>query len=83
VGLAPRGRTAWAVKGRVKTDLIREQALVEGAIGTIKSPKYGFNRPAARSVGMKGMCGQRDALGYNLTKLLRGIAGKRDLVLAR
>lgn len=82
VGLAPRGRTAWAVKGRVKKDLIRERALVEGSIGTIKSQKYGFNRPAARSTGMMGMCGQRAALGYNLTKLLRGIAGKRDLVLA-
>jgi hypothetical protein len=82
VGLAPRGRTAWAVKGWVKKDLIRERALVEGSIGTIKSQKYGFNRPAARSTEMMGMCGQRAALGYNLTKLLRGIAGKRDLVLA-
>jgi hypothetical protein len=83
VGLAPRGRTAWAVKGRVKQELIRERAFVEGSIGTIKSPKYGFNKPAARSAAMMGVCGQRAALGYNLTKLLRGIAGKRDLVLAR
>lgn len=81
VGLAPLGRTAWAVKGRAKEDLIRERALVEGSIGTIKSQKYGFNRPAARSAAMMGMCGQRAALGYNLTKLLRGIAGKRKIVM--
>lgn len=83
VGLAPRGRTAWAVKGRVKKDLIRERALVEGSIGTMKGQKYGFNKPAARSAAMMGMCGQRAALGFNLTKLVRGIAKKQGLVLVR
>jgi hypothetical protein len=81
VGLAPRGRTAWAVKGRVKEELIRERTLVEGSIGTIKGQKYGFNRPAARSAAMMGVCGQRAALGFNLTKLVRGVAGKRKLAL--
>jgi hypothetical protein len=81
VGLAPRGRTEWAVKGRVKENLIRERTLVEGSIGTIKSQKYGFNRPAARSAGMMGVCGQRAVLGLNLTKLARGIAEKRGLTL--
>jgi molybdopterin converting factor small subunit len=82
VGLAPRGRTAWEVKGRVKEELIRERTLVEGSIGTIKCQKYGFNRPAARSAAMMGMCGQRAALGLNLTKLVRGAAEKRKLTLA-
>lgn len=82
IGLAPRGRTAWSVKGRVKKELIRERALVEGSIGTIKGQKYNFNRPAARSAAMMGMCGQRAALGFNLTKLVRGIAKKRRLALA-
>jgi Transposase domain (DUF772) len=83
VGLAPRGRTAWSVKGRVKEQLIRERTLVEGSIGTIKGQKYGFNRPAARSAAMMGVCGQRAALGFNLTKLVRGIAAKRRLRLAQ
>lgn len=82
VGLAPRGRTGWAVKGRVKEELIRERTLVEGSIGTIKGQKYGFNHPAARSAGMMGVCGQRAALGFNLTKLVRGIAERRRLSLA-
>jgi hypothetical protein len=81
VALAPRGRTAWAVKGRVKEELIRERTLVEGSIGTIKGQKYGFNRPAARSAAMMGLCGQRAALGFNLTKMVRGVARKRNLVL--
>ncbi len=76
IGLAPRGHTAWAVKGQVKKDLIRERALVEGSIGTIKRQRYGFNRPAAQSVAMMGVCGQRAVLGFNLGKLVRGIGQK-------
>jgi hypothetical protein len=57
-------------------------AQVEGSIGTIKSNKYGFNRPAARSAAMMGVCGQRAVLGLNLTKLLRGVAKKRKIALA-
>jgi hypothetical protein len=82
VGLAPRGRAAWQVEGKVRQRLIRERAKVEGSIGTIKGPKYGFNRPAARSAAMMGVCGQRAALGLNLTKLARGAAGKRGITLA-
>jgi len=82
VGLAPRGHTAWAVKGQVKEELIRERALVEGSIGTIKCQKYGFNRPAARSAAMMGVCGQRATLGFNLSNLVRCIARKQRMTLA-
>ncbi len=50
VGLAPRGRADWAVGKRSKEELVKERALVEPGIGTIKCRKYGFNRPRARSV---------------------------------
>jgi hypothetical protein len=56
--------------------------MVEGSIGTIKCPKYGFNRPAARSAAMMGVCGQRAVLGLNLTKLLRGVAERKRIALA-
>ena len=82
VGLAPRGSTPWEVEGAVRARLIKERALVEGSIGTIKCAKYGFNRPAARSVAMMGVCGQRAVLGLNLTKLARGAADKRGIALA-
>src|ERR1017187_264173 len=82
IGLAPRGRTPWEVAGKVKDRLIRERAMVEGSIGTIKCSKYGFNRPAARSAAMMGVCGQRAVLGLNLTKLLRGVAGRKGIALA-
>jgi hypothetical protein len=82
VGLAPRGNTPWEVEGAVKARLIKERALVEGSIGTIKCLKYGFNRPAARSVAMMGVCGQRAVLGLNLTTLARGAAKNRGIALA-
>jgi hypothetical protein len=81
VGLAPRGRTAWSVSGNVKDRLIKERARVEGGIGSIKSSRYGFNRPAARSVAMMGTCGQRAVLGFNLNKLVREIARRDERVL--
>lgn len=68
-----------AVRGQLKHELIRERALVEGSIGTIKRQRYGFNRPAAQSLAMMGVCGQRAVLGFNLGKLVRGIGHKRRL----
>ena len=76
------GRTPWEVEGKAKNRLIRERAMVEGSIGTIKCPKYGFNRPAARSAAMMGVRGQRAVLGLNLTKLLRVVAERKGIALA-
>ncbi len=81
IGLSPRGRAHWRVKGKVKERLVSERAQVEGGIGTVKCPKYGFNKPAARSAATMGACGQRAVLGFNLNKLIRGIAAKREMVL--
>jgi len=48
----------------------------------LASSRYNFNRPRARSVEMMGTCGQLAVLGFNLNKLLRGLAEKRQLALA-
>jgi hypothetical protein len=81
VGLAPRGKAKWRVRGRVKERLISERAQVEGGIGAIKSGKYGFNRPPAKSAAAMGVCGQRAMLGFNLNKLMNGLAERRRVVL--
>ena len=81
VGLAPRGRAEWKVSGATKKKLVSERAQVEGGIGTLKHAKYGFNRPAARSVPMMGACGQLATLGFNLNKLVRELAKRRKVVL--
>ena len=82
VGLAPRGRTPWAVSKTVRDRLVKERALVEAGIGTIKSPRYGFNRPAARSQRMMGACGQRAVIGFNVNKLVRELAGRKEMKLS-
>ena len=81
VGLAPKGRARWAVQGAMKEKLVSERAQVEGGIGGIKSGRYGFNRPSARSTAMMGVCGQRAVLGFNLNKLARGLAERDAMVL--
>ncbi len=81
VGMAPRGQAAWSVRGKVKEQLVSERAQVEAGIGAIKCSKYGFNRPPARSAETMGMCGQRAVLGYNVSKLIRGLAERRGLAL--
>jgi hypothetical protein len=81
VGLAPRGKAAWAVGKKAKERLVNERAQVEGSIGSVKSARYGFNRPAARSVEMMGVCGQRAVLGLNLNKLVRKLAERNEMTL--
>ena len=81
VGLAPRGQTRWAVSPEVRDRLVKERALVEAGIGTIKGLRYGFTRPAARSVAMIGACGQRATLGFNVNKLIRDLAEQKAMKL--
>ena len=81
VGLAPRGRIQWAVRGRMKDTLVKERAQVEAGIGTVKHSKYGFTKPDARSALAMAMCGQRAVLGFNLNKFVRGLADRNEIVL--
>jgi len=81
VGLAPRGSADWSVTDRMKVRLVKERALVEGGIGTIKGNRYGFNRPAARTVHKMGVAGQRAVLGFNLNKLVREMAARNQVAV--
>jgi transposase len=81
VALAPRGQAPSAVDEKTARRLAKERALIEGSIGAIKSSRYNFNRPRARSVEMMGTCGQLAVLGFNINKLLRGLAGRRPAAL--
>lgn len=71
VGIAPKGKASWAVSERKAEAIKRERAQVEGCIGTIKKPLYGFNKPDARSTAAMTTYGQRAILGFNMRKLLR------------
>lgn len=79
VGLAPRGRADWTVSETTKEKLVSERAQIEGGIGAMKSSRYNFHRPRARSVRMMGACGQLAVLGFNLNKLVRGLAERKEV----
>jgi len=71
VGIAPTGKTPWAVSETKRKEIVRERAQVEAGIGTIKSSRYGFNKPNAKSTAAMDWCGQRAILGFNMRKLAR------------
>jgi hypothetical protein len=81
VGLAPRGRAKWAVCGQARDMLVKERSQIEAGIGSLKCGKYGLNRPMARSIAAMGVCAQRAVLGFNLAKLVRGLANRDKIVL--
>jgi IS5 family transposase len=82
VALAPQGRATWAVSERMRRRMSRERAMIEGGIGAVKSSRYNFHRPRARSVRMMGAAGQLATLGFNLNKLARAFAERRGLAIA-
>ena len=71
VGIAPTGKKEWAVSKIMQKKIKSERAQIEGAIGTIKNPIYGFNRPDAKSTEAMVTYGHRAFLGFNLRKMLR------------
>jgi hypothetical protein len=62
--------------------LVKERALVEAGIGAVKSSRYNFHRPRAKSTRMMGVAGQLAVLGFNLNKLARAFAARRRMVVA-
>jgi hypothetical protein len=81
VALAPQGKAKWAVSDSVKDKLVKERALVEAGIGSVKSSRYNFHRPRARSAQMMGTYGQTAVLGFNLNKLVRGLASRQKVAV--
>lgn len=78
VGIAPTGKTNWAVSETKASEIRRERAQVEASIGTLKSRKYGFNKPDTKSTRSMQTCGQRAFLGLNLMKTLRELTAMQE-----
>ncbi len=71
IGIAPKGKADWEISKTKQKVVKPARAQVEGVIGTIKSNKYKFNKPGARSITAMESCGHRSILGSNLTKLMK------------
>ena len=73
IGIQPKGHGAWHVAEAVRETVRSERGKTEGIIGTLKTDKYGFNRPMERRWHTLEMAGPRSILSFNLNKLMRDL----------
>ena len=73
IGIQPKGNRAWSVAEAVRETVRSERGKTEGIIGTLKTDKYGFNKPMERLWHTLEMAGPRSILSYNLNKFMRDL----------
>ena len=73
MGIQPKGHGAWLVAEAVRATVRSERGKTEGIIGTLKTDKYGFNKPTERLWRTLEMAGPRSILSFNLNKLMRDL----------
>jgi hypothetical protein len=72
-GIQPKGQGTWGVAEAVRETVRSERGKTEGIIGTLKTDKYGFNKPKERLWQTLEMAGPRSILSFNLNKLMRDL----------
>ena len=73
IGIQPKGQGTWRVAEAVRETVRSERGKTEGIIGTLKTDKYGFNKPKERLWQTLEMAGPRSILSFNLHKLMRDV----------
>jgi hypothetical protein len=73
IGIQPKGQGTWHVAEAVRETVRSERGKTEGIIGTLKTDKYGFNKPKERLWQTLEMAGPRSILSFNLNKLMRDV----------
>lgn len=73
IGIQPKGHGAWHVAEAGRETVRSERGKTEGIIGTLKTAKYGFNKPTERLWQTLEMAGPRSILSFNLHKLMRDL----------
>jgi hypothetical protein len=73
IGIQPKGQGPWHVAEAVRETVRSERGKTEGIIGTLKTDKYGFNKPKERLWQTLEMAGPRSILSFNLNKLMRDV----------
>ena len=73
IGIQPKGQGTWRVAEAVRETVRSERGKTEGIIGTLKTDKYGFNKPKERLWQTLELAGPRSILSFNLNKLMRDV----------
>lgn len=77
VGIQPKGKAGWSVAEADRATVKSERAKMEGSIGTLKTEKYGFNKPRERQWEQLRAAGPRSLLSMNLNKLMRDVVNAK------
>ena len=78
IGIQPKGRSEWLVPEEARPEVMSQRGMTEGVIGTLKSSKYGFNRPLERNWETLQMAGLKSILSFNLNKLMRDLVKQEN-----
>jgi hypothetical protein len=73
IGIQPKGKAKWHVAEEVQKVVLSQRGQTEGSIGTLKSKRYGFNKPLERSLETMKLAGQRSVLSKNLNKFMQDL----------
>lgn len=73
IGIQPKGNAPWEVSEEDREIVKSERGMIEGVIGTLKTEKYGFNKPKERNLKTLRSAGQKSILSFNLNKLMRDL----------
>lgn len=80
IGIQPKGKGKWFVVEEVREIVRSERGKTEGCIGTLKTEKYGFNKPKERKWEVLQGSGQWSMLSLNLNKLMKDLANPKKSV---
>lgn len=80
IGIQPKGKGEWLVAGEDRESVKSERGKMEGSISTLKTEKYGFNKPKERKWEVLQGSGQGSMLSLNLNKLMRNLANTQRRV---
>jgi hypothetical protein len=81
IGIQPKGRARWQVRGRDRKIVMSERGKMEGKIGTLKN-SYAFNKPRQRNNDTVLASGHRSILSFNLNKFMRHSANAATVKVA-
>ena len=77
IGIQPKGKGEWLVAGEDRERVKSERGKMEGSIGTLKTQKYGFNKPKERNWEVLQGSGQESILSLNLNKLMKDLVNSK------
>lgn len=80
IGIQPKGKGKWLIAEEVREIVRSERSKTEGCIGTLKTEKYGFNKPKERKWEVLQGSGQWSMLSLNLNKLMKDLANPKKSV---